>query len=117
MSEIRDELLKEAADADRRGDGWTSDVCQRAADEIERLRQEVIDLHARLTPQLSSNRLDVDNPLYEGLVLECLPPGVLATTVRYLKAERDDARNVVKELRDDFINAADAYPWMKEREG
>lgn len=41
MSELHEDLLKEAADADRRGDGWTSDVCKRAAAEIERLRDLV----------------------------------------------------------------------------
>ena len=68
--------------------------------EIERLRAEVAELYSRLAPKLGSLRLDVDNPLYNGLVLECLEPGVLAATVRYLKAERDDARKVVMDLRD-----------------
>lgn len=43
MSTIHDDLVKESQDADRRGDGWTADVCRRAVEEIAKLTNCILE--------------------------------------------------------------------------
>lgn len=113
--------MSDSGDAARDYAGLVFAEMEKAKAEIERLKElyyeakaQRDELQERFDKARGMHRLDVDNPLYEGLCLEFLEPGVLAATVRHLKSERDEARNVLKDLRDYILEEGRAYPWLKE---
>ena len=103
-------------------DGPTVDclLCKRrqerdeARAEAERLRKQLSVAEAALKSQF---RMNVDSPLFDGLVGGVFPDGALLASLAHCKGERDEARQLACTLANGGAlggNWRDPYPWLRE---
>lgn len=64
--------------------------------EIERLKKQLLVAEAALKSQF---RMNVDSPLFDGLVGGVFADGALLASLAHCKGERDEARNEIERLR------------------
>jgi len=94
---------------------------QRIVDQENEIKRLNAELDKLTKPPLRSNHMsiDVDNPLYEGLVLRGVDPAILEATIHQLKKERDEARMLARKFHHGAFANFDKskYSWLEDTDG